>query len=60
MATMLHILTRPDDPLPREIIERQRAQMSPKTIEILDLTGPSPDYSALLQKLFAAESVAVW
>jgi hypothetical protein len=60
MAMTLHILTRPDDPLPREIIERQRAQKSPDTVEVFDLTVPVPDYSALLQKLFAAESVAVW
>jgi hypothetical protein len=60
MTISLHILTRPDDPLPRKIIERQRAQQLPEAVEVFDLTVPAPDYSALLQKLFAADSVAVW
>ena len=60
MTSALHILTRPDDPLPREIIDRQRAQKSPEAVDVFDLTVPAPDYSALLQKLFSADSVAVW
>ncbi len=60
MTSALHILTRPDDSLPCEIIDRQRAQKSPEAVDVFDLTVPAPDYSALLQKLFSADSVAVW
>ena len=60
MANTLHILTRPDDALPREIIACQRAQKAPEVVEVFDLTVPAPDYSALLEKVFAADSVAVW
>ena len=60
MANTLHILTRPDDVLPREIIACQRARAVPEVDEVFDLTVPAPDYSALLEKVFAADSVAVW
>jgi hypothetical protein len=30
------------------------------TVEIFDLTQPEPDYQALLDKVFAADSVQVW
>lgn len=60
MGMTLHILTRPDDALPREIIACQRARESPEIVEVFDLTVPAPDYSALLEKVFAADSVAVW
>ena len=60
MGLMLHILTRPDDALPREIIAGQRAQRETEAVEVFDLTVPEPDYSALLVKIFSADSVAVW
>ena len=60
MGTTLHILTRPDDALPREIIACQREQKPPEVVEVFDLTVPEPDYSTLLEKVFAADSVAVW
>ena len=61
MPRLLHILTRPVDVLPREIIRAQQA--SPEaTVEIVELaeTSTAPDYEALLEKIFAADSVAVW
>ena len=60
MTNTLHILTRPDDVLPREIIACQRAREATGAVEVFDLTVPAPDYSALLEKIFAADSVAVW
>ena len=60
MTITLHILTRPDDPLPREIIACQRAQQASAVVEVFDLTVPAPDYSTLLEKIFSADSVAVW
>ena len=59
MRTILHILTKPSDHLVEEMIAQQRRD-SENQIEIADLTQPAPDYSVLLEKIFAAESVAVW
>jgi len=57
MRTILHILTRPADEVTREIIERQQAL--PETrVEIADLTV-APDYDAVVEKIFSADSVSV-
>jgi hypothetical protein len=59
MRLLLHILTRPDDGLAREIITRQQSGGENKTI-VVDLTKPQPDYKQLLENIFAAESVQIW
>ncbi len=59
MPRVLHILTRPDDALAREIITQQRKKQQ-EGIEIVDLTKPQPDYGQLLEKIFAADSVESW
>jgi hypothetical protein len=59
MATALHILTKPDDALAVDIIARQRTQAGQK-VDVADLTVDSPDYTNLLERIFAANSVAVW
>jgi hypothetical protein len=59
MRLLLHILTRPDDALAREIITRQQQGGENKTV-VADLTKPQPDYKQLLENIFAAESVQVW
>ena len=59
MATALHILTKPPDALAVDIIARQRTQAG-KAVDVVDLTVDSPDYADLLQRIFAADSVAVW
>ena len=59
MARILHILTRPDDVLAREIIARQK-QNPRDRIEIADLTKSGADYGELLEKIFAADSVESW
>jgi hypothetical protein len=59
MKTILHILTKPDDVLARELAARQRSL--PETrVEAADLTPPEPDYGAVVEKIFAADSVEVW
>ncbi len=59
MTTVLHVLTRPLDALPQELIARQ--QHDPELrVEIADLTTAAPDYDGLLQQIFAADSVQVW
>lgn len=59
MRSVLFILTRKDDPLGQELLARQR-QVPDANVEIFDLTQPEPDYQALLDKVFAADSVQVW
>jgi hypothetical protein len=59
MRRLLHILTRPDDALAREIIARQKSNPE-NEIKVADLTRPAPDYKDLLEKIFAADSVQTW
>ncbi len=59
MRSVLHILTRPDDALARVLIAQQQNAVENK-VEEVDLTQPEPDYKALLEKIFAADSIASW
>lgn len=59
MRTLLHILTRPQDELAGDTIERQRA-FPDTTVEVVDLANRDPDYDALVERIFAAQSVEVW
>ena len=59
MQTVLHILTRPADELTRFIHEQQRA-LPEARVEVVDLTGPAPDYDAVVEKIVTADSVQVW
>jgi len=58
MRTLLHILTRPEDELTQSLLAQQRS-LSDTTIEIVRLDAPAPDYDALLEKIFTADSVEV-
>ncbi len=60
MRRLLHIVTRTGDPLEQTILDQQRA-MADCQVEVADLTrDDEPDYAALLDKVFAADSVQVW
>jgi len=59
MPRVLHILTRPNDALAREVMARQKSGAG-NNVEAVDLTLPAPDYKELLEKIFAAESVECW
>jgi hypothetical protein len=59
MPQVLHILTAPAEPFVQDLIARQRA-CHERTVTVVDLTAPEPDYRALLEAIFAADSVAVW
>ena len=59
MRSLLHILTRPEDELTRTVIAAQRG-LSDTTVETVELTGPAPDYDAVVEKIFTADSVQVW
>lgn len=62
MRQQLHILTRPDDELAASLIatQHQAAAAGKGSVEVVDLTGPEPDYERLLEAVFEADSVAVW
>jgi hypothetical protein len=59
MRSVLHILTQPDDALARELIALQK-KIAGNKVEVADLTLPEPDYKALLEKIFTADSVESW
>lgn len=59
MTTQLHILTRPADELVTALLDRERAAGQTQ-IEVVDLTQPEPDYGALVDRVFAADSVVTW
>jgi hypothetical protein len=59
MASILHILTQPDDSFARKILECQ-SQGPEKTVVVVELTRPDPDYEALLDRILEADSIQVW
>lgn len=59
MRHLLHILTIPADALAARMIPIQREQADHK-VKVVDLTRPDADYRALLEEIFAADSVQVW
>lgn len=59
MRTILQLVTQPEDVLAREAAARQQA-LPEMQVEVVDLTRPNPDYDALVDKIFAADSVQVW
>lgn len=59
MPKILHILTKPNDALPLEIIEGQKSG-GENAVELADLTAATPEYNQLLRKIFEADSVQVW
>lgn len=59
MRRLLHVLTQPDDSLADEIITAQQMQ-SDLEVTVVDLSEREPDYPALLEAIFAADSITVW
>ena len=59
MRTILHILARPADELTRDLIAKQRA-LPDTQVEVVELTQDDSDYDALMQKIFAADSIEVF
>jgi hypothetical protein len=58
MPRLLHIITKPDDSLPKDLAGRQRE--AGNEVEVVDLTVSEPDYKGLLKKVFEADSVQCW
>ena len=59
MPRVLHVLTQADDTLAQGVISHQQAAGDWEVL-VADLTAPNPDYQALLEQVFAADSVEVW
>jgi hypothetical protein len=59
MRKVLHILTKENDTDANEVVLRQRALPECELVTV-DLGTGRPDYTGLLEKVFAADSVAVW
>lgn len=59
MRRILHILTAEQRPFASELIQHQAASSNCE-VETFDLNQPEPDYNALLDKIFSADSVASW
>lgn len=59
MRQILHILTKAHDALPDAIVSAQQERPDQQVI-VVDLNVPEPDYRALLQSIFAADSIQVW
>ncbi|HAV62628.1 MAG TPA: hypothetical protein DCY13_09710 [Verrucomicrobiales bacterium] len=59
MHTILHIKSDTADVLAERIIAVHMADESIRE-EIVDLNVDQPDYAGLLEKIFAADAVAVW
>lgn len=57
MRTVLHIFTREDE-LGRQLAEQQRA-LPDTNVEVVVLNDTA-DYNAVLDRIFAADSVEVW
>ena len=59
MKTVLHIKTPTVDDLAEQVISAQCSDDLLK-VETADLTVEEPDYQSALEKIFEADSVAVW
>jgi hypothetical protein len=59
MRNILHILTTSDDAWAERIIALERQQPDLE-IKVVDLTTAGADYRALLDEIFAADSIQVW
>ena len=60
MRRVLHIVTRPEDPLARMVIDGQSAtELEVVEVPLYD-AGSETDYGVLLEEVFKADSVQVW
>jgi hypothetical protein len=56
---LLHILTNENDTVADRLISEQQ-KLAGHEVVTADLTVATPDYTHLLQEIFAADSVTVW
>lgn len=56
---ILHIMTRPFDEVSEMIVHAQQ-QDQRSVVQVISLAEELPDYNALLDAAFAADSIHVW
>ena len=59
MIQQLHILTSPPDEYVQRLLESLRRDPGLR-VETADLNVDAPDYDALVESIFAADSIATW
>ena len=59
MRSILHIQSGTTDGRAETLIAAQRT-LAELRVEVVDLRTGEPDYDALLDRIFAADSIAVW
>ena len=59
MRHVLHIFDSADSACDPEMVQEQ-SKLPDCSVELFDLNGARPDYDALLDKIFSADSVEVW
>lgn len=59
MKRILHVITDPDCPLCKRIIDYQEKARGAE-IKVVDLSRGEVDYDELLSEIFHAESISVW
>jgi hypothetical protein len=60
MAQLLHLITRPQDSLAQEVVRQQLQAEGESQVRVIDLTVGAVDYAALVEAIFASDSVQVW
>jgi hypothetical protein len=58
MRAILYILTRPADELTQDLIAQQQ-QLADTAVKVVDLSEGTPDYDALVEEIFVADSIHV-
>ena len=59
MRKILLIITKSLDPLDEVVIAQERL-LPGREVKSVDLTAAEPDYRALIQEIFSADSIQVW
>ena len=60
MKNILHILTRSDDSVATGVIAQHQQSSEALTVQVIRLCDETPDYGALVERVFESDSVQVW
>ncbi|MBL9170978.1 MAG: hypothetical protein JNN07_24815 [Verrucomicrobiales bacterium] len=60
MAQRLHLITQPQDSLAQEVVRQHLQAEGESQVRVIDLTAGTVDYAALVDAIFASDSVQVW
>lgn len=60
MKQILHIITRANDGLAAQVIERHQQLPEVESVEVIRLHEVTPDYPDLVERIFESDSVQVW